>query len=135
MASDIGFGAASTQRRNGPRLELHELRDTRLPTPLSGREEEIADLLPLGLTNKEIAERLCLSPETIKTYVARIIRKLGARNRTEAACKTAVQKFRDHVYRLPTSFMHLNQICAEGDVCYVIPKPINLGSCEKTSIE
>jgi DNA-binding NarL/FixJ family response regulator len=52
---------------------------------LSERERQIAGLLVEGLTNKEIAEQLFLSTETIKSYVARILRKLGARNRVQAA--------------------------------------------------
>jgi DNA-binding NarL/FixJ family response regulator len=52
---------------------------------LSDREHQIAALLVEGLTNKEIAEQLFLSTETIKSYVARILRKLGARNRVQAA--------------------------------------------------
>jgi DNA-binding NarL/FixJ family response regulator len=55
------------------------------PLDLSEREQQIAELLVEGLTNKEIAERLFLSTETIKSYVARILRKLGARNRVQAA--------------------------------------------------
>jgi DNA-binding NarL/FixJ family response regulator len=52
---------------------------------LSEREHQIAARLVEGLTNKEIAEQLFLSTETIKSYVARILRKLGARNRVQAA--------------------------------------------------
>jgi DNA-binding NarL/FixJ family response regulator len=52
---------------------------------LSDRERQIGELLVEGLTNKEIAEQLFLSTETIKSYVARILRKLGARNRVQAA--------------------------------------------------
>jgi two-component system response regulator DevR len=55
------------------------------PIELSDRERQIAGFLVQGLTNKEIAEQLFLSTETIKSYVARILRKLGARNRVQAA--------------------------------------------------
>jgi DNA-binding NarL/FixJ family response regulator len=55
------------------------------PIELSDRERQIAARLVQGLTNKEIAEELFLSTETIKSYVARILRKLGARNRVQAA--------------------------------------------------
>jgi DNA-binding NarL/FixJ family response regulator len=55
------------------------------PIELSDRERQIAVFLVQGLTNKEIAEQLFLSTETIKSYVARILRKLGARNRVQAA--------------------------------------------------
>ncbi|MHB8169454.1 MAG: response regulator transcription factor [Thermoleophilia bacterium] len=59
--------------------------------PLSAREVEIVRLLGLGLTNKEIAVRLCLSPETVKTYVARVLKKTSAKNRTEAVFKARAQ--------------------------------------------
>lgn len=52
---------------------------------LSYREAEILSLMAEGLTNKEIARRKCVSPETVKTYVANLLKKLGARNRVEAA--------------------------------------------------
>ena len=55
------------------------------PVDLSERERQIAVLLVQGMTNKEIAEQLFVSTETIKSYVARILRKLGARNRVQAA--------------------------------------------------
>ena len=42
-------------------------------------------LLALGLTNSEIAASLHLANGTVKTHVSAILRKLGARNRTEAA--------------------------------------------------
>jgi DNA-binding CsgD family transcriptional regulator len=52
---------------------------------LSERDEQIARLLVEGRTNLEIATQLMLSPETVKTYVARLRRKLNAANRVEAA--------------------------------------------------
>lgn len=54
---------------------------------LSKRETEVIAMLARGMTNREIAQVLFLSPETIKTYITRLLRKLGARNRTEAVSK------------------------------------------------
>lgn len=51
---------------------------------LSARELEVLRLLARGLTNKQIADRLDLSRETIKTHTERIFRRLGAGDRTEA---------------------------------------------------
>jgi DNA-binding CsgD family transcriptional regulator len=51
---------------------------------LSERETRIAALLVQGRSNREIAEELILSPETVKANVARILRKLGACNRVAA---------------------------------------------------
>ncbi|HYJ21709.1 MAG TPA: response regulator transcription factor [Solirubrobacterales bacterium] len=55
-----------------------------LDSPLSEREEEVLALIADGLTNKEIAGRLHLSPHTIKEHTSAIYRKLGVRNRAEA---------------------------------------------------
>lgn len=54
---------------------------------LSRREEQVAQMLATGRTNREIAEHLVLSVETVKDHVARVARKLGASNRTEAAIR------------------------------------------------
>jgi len=54
---------------------------------LSKRETEFLDLLAEGLRNKEIANRLGLSPETVHDYLKQIFTKLGAASRTEATLK------------------------------------------------
>ena len=51
---------------------------------LSERELEVLQELAAGRSNKEIAARLKVSPNTVKTHVARLFEKLGARRRTEA---------------------------------------------------
>ena len=52
---------------------------------LSGREREVLRLLAEGLTDREIAGSLTVSPRTVETHVSSILHKLGARNRAEAA--------------------------------------------------
>ena len=61
-----------------------QVRNQALPDPLSNREIEILSLLAEGLRNKEIANQLFISLETVKKHVSHIIRKLNAHNRQEA---------------------------------------------------
>jgi DNA-binding CsgD family transcriptional regulator len=51
---------------------------------ISERELEVLRLLAAGKSNKEIAATLSISPNTIKTHVARLFEKLAVRRRTEA---------------------------------------------------
>ena len=51
---------------------------------LSVRELEVLHELAAGHSNKEIAAQLHVSPNTVKTHVARLFEKLGAKRRTEA---------------------------------------------------
>ena len=52
--------------------------------PLTDREREVLALIAAGSTNREIAERLYLSPHTVKEHTSALYRKLNARNRAEA---------------------------------------------------
>ncbi|WP_030408009.1 ATP-binding protein [Streptomyces albus] len=52
---------------------------------LSPREEEVARLVALGRTNREIAEVLFLSPRTVEQHVARVLRKLNVTSRDQVA--------------------------------------------------
>ncbi|WP_433328365.1 ATP-binding protein [Spirillospora sp. CA-294931] len=72
----------------------HELRSHGGTTPsrrgrrgygdeLSPREREVARLLSQGLTNREIADVLFLSPRTVEQHVASVLRKLGVKSRNE----------------------------------------------------
>jgi DNA-binding NarL/FixJ family response regulator len=53
--------------------------------PLTRRESEVLKQLALGLTNKEIAQALEISYETVKEHVQHILRKIGVSDRTQAA--------------------------------------------------
>lgn len=54
---------------------------------LSEREREVADLMARGLANGAIADQLVISPNTVKTHVRSVIRKLGAINRSDAVAR------------------------------------------------
>jgi ATP/maltotriose-dependent transcriptional regulator MalT len=51
---------------------------------LTPRELEILDLIALGLSNQEIADRLFVSVNTVKTHSSRVFEKLEVRRRTQA---------------------------------------------------
>jgi DNA-binding NarL/FixJ family response regulator len=65
---------ATGAHRAAPHPQIHRLTD---------REREIVTLAAEGLTNHEIAERLVLSPATVRTHVSRAMTKLGARDRAQ----------------------------------------------------
>lgn len=60
--------------------------DTAAPA-LSARELDVLAHIALGCTNAEVAKRLSLKPETVKSYLRTAARKLGARTRYEAVSK------------------------------------------------
>jgi DNA-binding NarL/FixJ family response regulator len=52
---------------------------------LTRREREIVTLVAEGLTNKELADRLCISEATVRTHLTSIFLKLGVCNRLKLA--------------------------------------------------
>jgi DNA-binding NarL/FixJ family response regulator len=58
-------------------------------SPLTEREQEVLELLALGLPNKTIARRLNVSDHTVKFHVGSILAKLDASSRTEAVTRAA----------------------------------------------
>jgi LuxR family transcriptional regulator, maltose regulon positive regulatory protein len=80
----------------GPAFETQLLRPLGAPAApkhepsfeqLTPREHEILELLAIGLTNREIAQRLILSARTVETHVARITGKLGVASRARAVAR------------------------------------------------
>jgi DNA-binding CsgD family transcriptional regulator len=55
------------------------------PVALTTREQEVAGLIAAGLSNRDIADQLFLSPRTVETHVERILRKLDVSSRTAVA--------------------------------------------------
>jgi LuxR family transcriptional regulator, maltose regulon positive regulatory protein len=74
ILSALGAGA-----RGEPQIQAG------LAEQLSSREIEVLRLVTAGLSNREIARKLFISPGTAKTHIHNLCGKLGARNRTEAA--------------------------------------------------
>jgi DNA-binding CsgD family transcriptional regulator len=75
VAADL-LGYAMAQRRQAEKkLERWQ--------GLSPREQEIAALTCLGYTNRQIAARLRISPETVKTHNRNVLRKLGVGSKIE----------------------------------------------------
>jgi DNA-binding CsgD family transcriptional regulator len=74
----LAAAIAEFRRRFGLRLD-------RRPVGLTSREVEVLEWLSVGKTNKEIADALCISANTVAIHVARVLSKTGSSNRTEAA--------------------------------------------------
>jgi two-component system, NarL family, response regulator LiaR len=81
--------AAAGQVQLSPEAAARLLRDVRLPEqsaePLTERETEVLELVARGMSNREIAQRLMIGEQTVKTHVSHILDKLGVSSRTQAA--------------------------------------------------
>jgi DNA-binding NarL/FixJ family response regulator len=75
MAADLLSQALARRQLQGDLLERWEA--------LSGREQQVAALICQGYTNRQIAARLGVSPDTVKIYVSNVLRKFGLGSRTE----------------------------------------------------
>ncbi len=67
----------------GPQLKTTRFQ-AKHPFGLTRREQQLVELLGRGLTNKEIANELSVSEQTVKNHVHRVLRKVGAGDRLEA---------------------------------------------------
>jgi DNA-binding NarL/FixJ family response regulator len=80
----LGDALAASLARDVPATQSSTPPGTRgTSVDLTPREDQMLNLLLLGLSNKAIARRLDVSPETVKKTVARIYRKLGVNSRGE----------------------------------------------------
>jgi DNA-binding NarL/FixJ family response regulator len=85
----VANGEAIFSPAIAPRLQeffaaMRPLTPSLLAPELSDREREILDLLAQGYKNPEIAQRLVLSPKTVRNYVSNIISKLQVADRAQA---------------------------------------------------
>ena len=69
---------ARALRQEALRSQVRSTLDT-----LSPRQQEVARLTSRGYTNRQIAEALVVSPETVKTHVRHALEKLGLHSKTE----------------------------------------------------
>jgi len=91
LRTEIKLRLSQTNQLKNELLKSQENKSTAinvvLQEKLSEREQEVLDLLMLGLSNKEIATKLFLSVNTIKTHILSLYHKLDVKNRTQAAIK------------------------------------------------
>lgn len=64
---------------------LHQLRGSRDSVELTAQEEAVTSLVVQGLSNREVAAELYVSPKTVQYHLTRVYAKLGVRSRTELA--------------------------------------------------
>jgi DNA-binding NarL/FixJ family response regulator len=76
-APEVAMLPSQTESGSLPQTSL-------LPESLSGREVEVLQLVAEGLTNSQVAERLCLSPKTVSSHLVSIFGKLGVTSRVSA---------------------------------------------------
>lgn len=64
---------------------MREIANDTNPQPLTDRERDVLVLLAQGSSNKDIAKRLTIGEQTVKTHIGHILSKLGVSSRTQAA--------------------------------------------------
>ena len=62
-----------------------------MATQLTARERQVAGLISLGLTNRQIAQRLVIAPRTADNHVQHIFEKLGLSSRAQLAAWVALR--------------------------------------------
>lgn len=89
MTRHVAAGVLGPLRTASARARAEELEGE----PLTPREIEVVARIAQGLANEEIAHELVVSTSTVKNHVARIVTKLGARNRTHAAVVAVARRY------------------------------------------
>jgi DNA-binding NarL/FixJ family response regulator len=82
-----GWGArdiAGAARMVGLGMTVFAPESEQPPNLITEREREVLEMIAAGATNREIADRLYLSPHTVKDHTSALYRKMKARNRAEA---------------------------------------------------
>jgi non-specific serine/threonine protein kinase len=86
VLDEVETGSTAAAEANGKRRQR---------IPLSAREEEVLRLVAEGLTNKEIARRLIVTENTVKTHVTSLFNKLGVDSRARAVAVAAQEGLLD----------------------------------------
>lgn len=85
IGTGSGMAALQSLRVGGHFLDPAIATSTQVSPLLSRREKEVLRWLVAGQSNGEIAARLLISPETVKSHVSNVLGKLGVNNRQQAA--------------------------------------------------
>ena len=85
VAMDLTLWARAGRRRARRHRRAGPQRDGTRPRPLTSQETRVALLVAQGLTNREVAAALFLSPKTVEHHLGAVLRKRGLRSRTELA--------------------------------------------------
>ena len=83
------LAAFPDERREEKHLQAADGADSSLVEPLTPRELDVLALLAQGLTNKEIAQQLVISPGTVKQHAYNLFQKLQVSNRQQAVTKAS----------------------------------------------
>ena len=83
----LGLWAGYRLTSRGPKSAFERNERAIAALGISGRELEVLELLAQGSSNKEIADRLCVSPHTVKTHLGHLYDKLDVARRTQAVQK------------------------------------------------
>ena len=81
----LKFGKGMCPARTEAAAKSSKKSGRTLAALLTVSESRVLALVVLAKTNKEIASDLCISPATVKRHLENVLRKLGAKNRVEAA--------------------------------------------------
>ena len=95
-------------------MHMNSHRPVAVPNPLTARESEILDLIAQGLTSKQIARQLSISPYTVNTHRDNLRRKLGVHNGAQLAsyhvhlsqARAAAQAAATHGATQASTFIH-----------------------------
>ena len=86
---NVRDATTSIRAKRGANAGAESLADVTAEPPLTNRERQVLGLLADGLGNKQIAARLGISANTVKTHLELLFDKLGVSSRTEAVATAA----------------------------------------------